>query len=196
MDREAAGFRDITGKLKKTEYTAVLDDTSVEGGQMWLRRTGHAVMMRVEIDVPQPKSVGVEGNSAEVYYPKMNTVQIYDLGKAGALVDQFLSLGFGSSGKDLQKNYSIAMGGEDNVNGQKTTRLELTPKDPKVKEQIKKVELWIPLDAGHPVQQKVTEPGGNYYLFTYSDLKLKSGQPESAFRLKLPANAKKEYPQK
>jgi len=196
MDREAATFRDITGKLKKTEYTAVLEDSSVESGQMWLRRTGHSAMMRVEIDVPQPKSVGVEGNSAQVFYPKMNTVQIYDLGKAGALVDQFLTLGFGSSGKDLQKNYSIKMGGEDSVNGQKMTRLELAPKTAKVQEQIKKVELWIPLTAGHPVQQKVTEPGGNYYLFTYSDLKLNSGLPESAFRLKLPANVTKETPQK
>lgn len=196
MDREAPTFHQITGKLKKTEFTAVVDDVSEESGRMWLRRTGNKVAMRVEIDVPQPKSVGVEENSASIYYPRMNTVQIYDLGKAGALVDQFLAIGFGSSGKDLQKNYAITVGGEENVNGEKTTRLTLVPKSAKVLEQIKNVELWIPLKAGHPVQQKVIEPGGNYYLFTYSELKLNPDLPEGEFRLKLPRDVKPEYPQR
>jgi outer membrane lipoprotein-sorting protein len=196
MDREAPTFHQIVGKLKKTEFTAVVDDVSTESGSMWLRRTGNNVAMRVEIDVPQPKSVGVEGSSASIYYPKMNTVQIYNLGKAGALVDQFLAIGFGSSGKDLQKNYTVTPGGADNVNGEKATRLGLVPKSAKVLEQIKSVELWIPLNAGHPVQQKVIEPGGNYYLFSYSELKLNPGLPESAFRLKLPPDVHKEYPQK
>ncbi len=196
MDQEARTFHQIAGKLKKTEFTAVLDDVSAESGRMWLLRTGHNVTMRVEIDVPQPKSVGVEGSSASIYYPRMNTVQIYDLGKAGALVDQFLAIGFGSSGKDLQANYTITLGGEETVNGAKTTRLKLVPKSPKVLDQIKSVELWIPLNAGHPVQQKVIEPGGNYYLFSYSELKLSSDLPESAFRLKLPSDVHKEFPNK
>jgi outer membrane lipoprotein-sorting protein len=196
MDREAAVFHDITAKLKKTEFTALVDDLSVEGGQMWLRRSGHAITMRVEISVPQPKSVSVEDNNAGIYYPKMNTLQIYDLGKAGALVDQFLVLGFGSAGKDLQKNYTIALGGDDTVGGEKATRLVLTPKSAKVLEQVKQVELWIPLNAGHPVQQKVIEPGGNYYLFTYSDVKLNPNLPSGEFHLKLPVDVHKEYPQK
>jgi outer membrane lipoprotein-sorting protein len=196
MDRDAAGFHEITAKLKKTEFTAVVDDLSVESGQMWLRRAGRAITMRVEIAQPQPKSVGVEDDKAEIYYPKLNTVQIYDLGKAGALVDQFLVLGFGSSGQDLLKNYAVTLGGEETVNGQRTTRLDLVPKSAKVLEQIQKVQLWIPPGAGYPVQQKIFEPGGNYYLFTYSDIKLNPGLPESAFRLKLPAGVHKEYPQK
>jgi outer membrane lipoprotein-sorting protein len=199
MNREADSFRQITAQLKKTEFTAVLDDRSVESGKLWLARTGHKIAMRVDITQPQPKAVGVEGDAAQVYYPKMGktgTVQIYDLGKAGALVDQFLVLGFGSSGKELLKNYAVTLGGEETVGGQKTSRLVLVPKSAKVLEQIQKVELWIPLDAGHPVQQKIYEPGGNYYLFTYSDLKLNPGLPESAFRLNLPEGVHKEFPQK
>ena len=195
MDLEAKTFHQITGKLQKTEFTAVLDDVSKESGRMWLQRAGGKLAMRVEIDVPQPKSVGVEGSSASIYYPKMNTVQIYDLGKAGALVDQFLAIGFGSSGKDLEKNYTVTPGGEEMVNGEKVTRLKLVPKSAKVLEQIRNVELWIPLNAGHPVQQKVIEPGGNYYLFTYSDLKLSTDLPADTFRLKLPGNVHVEKPQ-
>lgn len=196
MDKEAAGFHQITSKLKKTDYTAALNDSDSENGEMWLRRNGHDVIMRTEFAHPQLRSVAVEGGKAQIYYPKIRTVQIYDLGKAGALVDQFLVLGFGSSGKEIARNYTVAMGGEEAVNGEKVTRLELTPKSGKVQEQIRKVELWIPQGAGHPVQQRVTQPNGDYYLFTYSDIKLNPGLADSAFRLNLPSDVKREYPQK
>jgi outer membrane lipoprotein-sorting protein len=126
----------------------------------------------------------------------MNTVQVYDVGKSRSLVDQFVLLGFGTSGKELAKNYTVNATGEDIVKGRNTTRLELVPRSAKVKEQITKVELWIPLDAGHPVQQKFYQPGGDYYLVTYSDVQLNPNLPDDAFRLKLPANVKREYPQK
>ncbi len=196
MDKEAAGFHQINAKLKKADYTAVLNDSDVEAGEMWLRRNGKEIVMRTDFSAPQNRSVGVEAGKAQIFYPKLNTVQIYDLGKAGVLVDQFLVLGFGSSGKDIAKNYNATLGGEEKLNGENTSRLELTPKSAKILDQIKKVELWIPQTAGHPVQQRVTQPNGDYYLFTYSDIKLNPGLPESAFRLNLPAGVKKEYPQK
>ena len=196
MDKESASFRQLTARISKTEYTAVLDDSSVESGQMWLKRNGREVVMRVEISQPQGRSIGVVANTAQVYYPKMKTVQIYDLGKASALVDQFLVLGFGSSGKDLARSYTVTLAGEETVGGQTTSHLVLVPKSAKVLDQIKKVELWSPLNAGHPLQQRVVEPGGNYYLFTYSDLRLNPELPGSAFALNLPADVTKEYPQK
>jgi outer membrane lipoprotein-sorting protein len=197
MDGEAPTFHQITAKLKKTEFTEVLNDTTVETGNMWLRRTKGGLVMRTEFTTPKnQRSVGVEGNKAEIYYPNINTVQIYNLGKFGSLVDQFLVLGFGSSGKDIEKNYTVTFGGEETVGGQKTSQLELIPRSEKVRGQFDRIELWIPLKAGHPVQQRLNQPNGNYYLFTYTDIKLNPGLPAADFRLKLPDGAKKEYPQK
>jgi outer membrane lipoprotein-sorting protein len=196
MDRESAGFRQITSKVKKSDYTAALNDTTSESGEMWLRRNGRQIVMRTEFAAPQLRSLAVAAGKAQIYYPKIRTVQIYDLGKAGVLVDQFLVLGFGSSGKEIARNYTVTVGAEESIHGEKTSRLDLIPKSAKVLEQIRKVELWIPQGAGHPVQQRVTEPNGDYYLFTYSEIKLNPGLPESAFRLNLPAGVKEEYPQK
>ncbi len=196
LDRESKSFRQITAKLTRATHTAILNDTTSESGRMWMRRAGRNVSIRTEIIEPEARAYSFEGNTGQVYYPKMNTVQIYDVGKSRTLVDQFLLLGFGTSGTDLAKNYTVDAAGEDVLKGQKTTRLELVPRSPKVKEQITKVELWVPLDAGHPVQQKFYQPGGDYYLVTYSDVQLNPNLPDDAFRLKLPANVKREYPQK
>lgn len=197
MDAEAPAFHQITAKLKKTEFTEVLNDTTVEAGNFWLRRTNRGIVMRTEFTTPKnQRAVGVEGNRAEIYYPNINTVQIYDLGKFGSLVDQFLVLGFGNSGKEIGKSYTVTLGGEETVGGQKTSRLELIPRSEKVRGQFDRIELWIPLKAGHPVQQRLNQPNGNYYLFTYTDIKLNPSLPVADFRLTLPAGAKKEYPQK
>jgi outer membrane lipoprotein-sorting protein len=178
MDGEAPTFHQITAKLKKTEFTEVLNDTTVETGNMWLQRTKRGLVMRTEFTTPKnQRAVGVEGNRAEIYYPNINTAQIYDLGKFGSLVDQFLVLGFGSSGTEIAKRYTVTFGGEETVGGQKTSRLELIPKSEKVRGQFDRIELWIPLKAGHPVQQRLNQPNGNYYLFTYTDIKLNPGLP-------------------
>lgn len=197
MDQEAASFRDMTAKLKKAAFTAVLNETSEESGTIWMKRTGsRRVLMRVEITGSDSRWIGLDGTTGQIYYPKIQTVQIYDLGKNVALLDQFSLLGFGTPRKELEKSYSVRVSGGETVNGQQTTRLELTPKSAKILEQVEKVELWIPLDAGHPVRQRFLRPGGDFYLITYSDMKANPNLPDAAFRLNLPKGVKREYPQK
>jgi outer membrane lipoprotein-sorting protein len=196
MDREAASFRKMTAKLDRTTFTAVIDDRSTESGAIWLMRSGGKVECRGEVTGPDARSIGFRDNKAEIYYPKMKTVQIYDLGKEKSLVDQFLLVGFGSSGKELLKSYTVKAVGEETVGGQKTTHLELTPRSAKVQEQITRIDLWIPLNAGHPVKQKFLQPGGNYYDVVYTDVKVNPDIPDSAFKLNLPAGVKREYPSK
>jgi outer membrane lipoprotein-sorting protein len=196
MDKEARSFVQMTAKFKNTTYTKVLDDTSAEAGSIWLKRSGGKIEMRGEIAGEDARSFGLRGSEGQVYYPKLKTVQIYDLGEERGLVDQFLLLGFGSSGKELAQNYTVKVGGEEPVGGRKTTRLELVPKDKKMQEKIVRIDLWIPWDAGYPVQQKFVKPRGNYNLVLYWDVNVKPGLPDSEFRLALPPGTKRERPQK
>ena len=196
MDSEARGFGQMTAKFKNTTYTKVLDDTSAEVGSLWLKRSDGKIEMRGEIAGEDARAFGLRGSEGQVYYPKLKTVQIYDLGEERSLMDQFLLLGFGSSGKELAQNYTVKVGGDELVGGRKTTRLELVPKDKKMQEQIVRIDLWIPLDAGYPVQQKFLKPRGNYNLVLYWDVKVNPGLPDSEFRLALPPGTKRERPQK
>jgi len=196
MDREAASFRDMTAQLTKVSYTAVLKDSSQETGTIWMKRASGRAMMKVEIARPEPRAVALEGTTAQIYYPKIQTVQIYDLGKNRALIDQFSLLGFGSRRRDLERNYSIRLGGAEALDGVRTIRLELIPRSAQVREQVEKIELWIPVEGGPPVQQRFWQPGGDYYLIRYRDLRVNVGLTEQDCRLKLPPGVRKEYPQK
>lgn len=196
LDREAASFRDLTAQVRKASFTAVLKETNQETGAVWMKRAGGRVLMKVEITEPDPRSLALEGTTAQIYYPKIRTVQIYDLGKSRALLDQFSLLGFGTPRRELERNYRIRLGGEEVVEGRRTVRLELTPKSEKVRQQVEKVELWIPTDAGYPVQQRFLQPGGDYYLIRYADVRRNTGLSDAACRLNLPRDVRREYPQK
>jgi outer membrane lipoprotein-sorting protein len=192
MDESAANFKSMSGKIAKLTHTAVINEDSEESGSIWLKRQGSRdIRLLVEIGGPDPKSYALRERKVEVYYPKIQTVQVYDLGKQSDLLDQFLLLGFGTPTRDLLKGYSLRVVGEDTVAGQKAARVELIPKSDKVKQHLKKVELWISLADGHTVQQKFYEPSGDYRLATYSEVKW-NRVTDSEIALKLPKNVNRE----
>jgi outer membrane lipoprotein-sorting protein len=197
MDASSSSFKTAVAKIKRITHTAVLNDNSEESGTVsMMRNKGKDVRMLIEFTQPDPKSVSFQDRKAQIYYPKLNQVEIYDLGKYGKLVDQFLLLGFGTSGRDLANSYSIKVVGEDTVAGRKTVKLELVPKSQEAREQLTKVELWMAENAEFPIQQKFFQPSGDYIFITYSDVKMNEQLSPEALALKMPKDVKKVTPQK
>ena len=193
MDTAAAAFKGMTAQMKRLDHTAVINDTSEERGAVALRKTSKGVQILMDSTFPDKRTLWFQGRNLQIYLPKINTIQIYDLGKKRDQIDQFLVLGFGVSGKELQKQYTIKFNGSETVNGVKTSRVDLTPKSKDAQELFQHLELWIPESEGHAVQQKVYLRGGDYKLLTYSEIKINPAQTDAAFDLKAPKNAKKEY---
>jgi outer membrane lipoprotein-sorting protein len=163
---------------------------------MRLKKRGNDLAMLIEFTAPDRKMVSFSGQKAQIFYPKINTVQEYDLGKQRDLVNQFLLLGFGTSGKELSRNYNVKLAGQETVSGKSTARLELTPKNKKVAEQVRRIELWVDTATGQPMRQKFWQSAGDYTQVEYSNLKLNPGMADSEVALNLPAGVKREYPQK
>jgi outer membrane lipoprotein-sorting protein len=195
MDKVGPAFRDMSASLQRAEYTPVLKETEESQGLIRMKRVGpRDFRLLVEFKEPNPRTIAFEKATAELYYPKMQTVQVYNLGKSRSLVDQFLLLGFGSTGEELKRSYSIRLLGEQQISGEATTRIELVPLAATVLEHLKKAELWIAA-AGYPLQQKIYT-SSTEYTFTYSSVKINTDLPDDTLKLQLPKNVKREYPQK
>ena len=197
LDKAAIGFRGLTASIRKTTYTAIIKESTEESGRMTLfRPKPKDLRMLVEIDKPEIRAVSYQNRKIQVFYPKLMTVQEYDLGKQASLVDQFLLLGFGTSGKELQQSYDIKLTGEEALPGGKADRLELVPKSEEARKSVKRIEIWVSQADGVTVQQKVHQPSRDYVLISYSDIKLNPAMTEDSVKLKLPKGVKKETPQK
>jgi outer membrane lipoprotein-sorting protein len=130
--------------------------------------------------------------TVQVYYPNLQLVQVYDLGAQAKVLDQYILLGFGTPAKDLGAGYTIELAGTDAVDGKSAARLALIPKDAATREQLVKAEIWIPEDAGLPVQQKFYQKNGNYTLVKYSNLK-SSQASDKPLKLMVPDGTKTEH---
>jgi outer membrane lipoprotein-sorting protein len=199
MDQAASTFKAMTADVTQVSHTAAINDDDTELGTIAIRHAKpHPMEFLMHFHKPDEKIVHFKERVAEIYIPKSNSEQIYDLGKKNSLVQQFLLIGLGSSSEDVKSGYAVKLGGEDTVGGQKSVRLELTPKSPDVAKLFRLIEIWVAESgtaSGIAVQQKLHEEGGDYILQTYSNIKLDPGLPESAVKLVVQRDTVKSYPQ-
>jgi outer membrane lipoprotein-sorting protein len=192
MDKSAKDFRSLTADIENVKYTAVVNDTSTETGQIFVR---HDQKMRIEITKPEPRTILRTGDSLFLYNPKINRVEEYDLGKNRAMVDQYVRLGFGTKSEDLRKSYLVTVTGEEDLDHRKTVVVELTPKSEQVRSQITRIRMWIDEASWLPIQQKFYEAGsGDYILFHYSNMMKNLKISESKFKQDWPKNVSREKP--
>lgn len=197
MDRAAAGFRGISAQIEQVSHTAVINDTTVESGSIVLYRPKpRDLRMLAEFTKPDPRAVSYANRKVQIFYPKINTVQEYDLGKQGALIDQFLLLGFGTPGSELGKSYDVKHTGRETIGGAACDVLELTPRDPEALKHVRRIEIWVSEQTGQPVRQKIHQPSRDYREIRYSGLKLNPPLNDDSVRLKLPRGVKRTSPQK
>jgi outer membrane lipoprotein-sorting protein len=193
LDSESKSFHALSANLERTKVTVVVNDRSTESGQIWVRGDDK---MLLELAPPDGRVILRDGGKLFVYNPKAKRVEEYDLGKHRALVDQFLLLGFGSSGNDLKKGYLVTLQGEQILDKKKVFLLDLTPKSDKVREQFSKIELWIDEATWLPVRQKFLETGsGDYLEIHYTNLMRNPKIPDSRFKKIWPKDVTKVKPQ-
>ena len=188
MDQAAPNFHAMSANVSMIEYQKILDDRTTDTGTLKMQRKGKNV--RAVVSFPD-RMIGFLGDIVRIYFSNTQSYQDYKIGQNSDVLNQFLLLGFGSSGRELAQAYDITLGGTENVAGQNVTKLVLIPKDSKVKERLSKIDVWIPSDAANPVQQQFYEPSGNWRKVTYSDIVVNPSMP-GTLEMKLPQGAKKQ----
>ncbi|MBV8552450.1 MAG: outer membrane lipoprotein-sorting protein [Acidobacteriaceae bacterium] len=195
MDAAAPTFHAMSSDVEMLTYTAILSDKTDEKGTLTMQKLKSGEV-RAILDfqgASDAREIAFLGKIVRIYYPNLKTYQDYDVGKNTNVLNQFLLLGFGSSGKDLAANYDITAEGAEKVAGQDAAKLLLAPKNEQVKARLSKIEIWIPNNAAYPVQQQFYEPSGNYRIVTYTDVKL-NPPVKGTLELKLPHDVKRQGP--
>jgi outer membrane lipoprotein-sorting protein len=197
MDQNSASFKAASGNLERISHNAAVDvDHSASGTVLLKRMKGRDLRALINFTQPEPQQVLIAGTIADIYYPKMETVQEYDLGKHKALFDQFYLLGFGGSGKELAAAYAIKYVGSEDIGGAKSSHLELVPKPAEALKSVRKVDLWLSEASGYTSQLRIAVPSGDTTTLIYSNLKVNPNIPDSALKLNLPKGVHTVHPGK
>jgi outer membrane lipoprotein-sorting protein len=194
MDQVAARFTSAQAEFEWDRYERVISEIDdVQTGVIYYRRKGNTVEMMADIrkDGPsanelkqQPKYVLFSDDKIQIYQPVANQLTVYNLGKNSSEFETYLVLGFGASGQDLMKQFDVSLVGPEAVQGVSTAKLQLIPKSEKVRNNFKQIFLWIDLDRGISVQQKLITPQDDYRFAKYSAIKLNEPIKNEVFQLK------------
>jgi len=192
MDDAGKRLRTLSANLEYTKVTVLVNDKSTEEGRLFLSKgnKGKGQEIRVEMQQPESKVILFKNNKAEIYLPKINQIQEYNLQQKTGLVEEFLLLGFGAETGDLTKSYNVKYLKEEELGGETTAVLELVPRKQSVAAQLTKIQMWVSEDSWMPAQQQFFEPGGDYMIARYTAIKVNLKFPPSTFDIPPSAGAK------
>jgi len=201
MDKAASGFKNMTARATYVIHTDVINEDSTEAGTVVMKKVrAGEVQGLIDFVGLDKRTVAFENRRLRIYYPKMNIIHEFDLGKHGEQLDQFLMIGFGTSGTALAKGYEVSVLGTETVKGFEsiqTIRLQLIPKTGEARQYVTQLELWIPESGDpYPLQEKISEPSRDYRRITYTGIKTNQPLPPDALQLKPAPGFKTEYPGK
>jgi hypothetical protein len=181
-----------TATIRVKTHTAVINEDETQTGTVAVKRFGpNELHFLINFTGENAQAIALKGRKLEIYYPKLNTIREYDIGKYKDVAEKLSLLGFGTPGRELAANYEVDNLGGERVESQDSVHLQLTPKAADVLKQLTRVDLWLSVKNNSPVQKKFQLPGGDYRLVTYSDVSVNPPHmPASA--LDLPTNAKRE----
>jgi outer membrane lipoprotein-sorting protein len=191
MDEAATRFRTTEANFAWTQYNKVIDEpTETQTGKIYFRRAGKDIQMAAEITKPEMKMLVFSGGKIQIYQPRIDQIDVYDAGSHREEFESFLVLGFGGGGHEMLKSFDVQYVGEEKINAVDATKLDLTPKSEKVRQQFSHILLWIDPEKGISVQQQLFQASGDYRLAKYSDIQLNQKIPDSVFKLKTSGKTK------
>ena len=185
-------LRTLSANLDYTKVTILVNDKSTEQGRLFFRKgsKGKTAEIRIEFLQPESKIILFKKNKAQIYMPKINQIQEFNLEQKSGLVEEFLLLGFGAETGDLRKSYDIRYLKEEELGGETTAVLELIPRKQSLSAQLTRIEMWVSEDSWMPAQEQFFEPSGDYMIAKYSDVKVNLALPSSSFEIHPAAGAK------
>jgi len=190
MNDAAKRLKSLSANLTYTKVTVLVNDKSREEGRLFFRK-GKTPEIRIEMQQPESKVILFKKNKAEIYLPKINQLQEYSLEQKSGLVEEFLLLGFGSETGELKKSYRLKYMKEEDLDGDMTAVLELTPRKESLASQLTKIQMWVSEESWLPAQQQFFEPGGDYLIASYTAMKVNLRIPSSTFEIHPAEGAKR-----
>jgi len=186
LNVSAVNFRSATADVEfDTIETDPVPDTDVQKGVIYYDRKDGSVRMGAHMSEhngkPSGKAYTYIDGKVKLFEPGINQVTAYN---GAAKWESYIILGMGASGKDLEAKWDIAYKGQEEMNGVKTEKLELVAKDPAMRKNLTKVDIWLDADHAVSLQQVFTFSSTSTYVSHFSNFKFNQSLPREAFTFK------------
>jgi outer membrane lipoprotein-sorting protein len=188
IDRQADGFQSALARVEVIRRDIEGKEVSRQLGNGYINKDGE---IRLDLDEGQ-RTLLVERNLVSKFDGTAQQVEEYSLSKHKDRLEPFATLGFSTTGKDLDDGYLLTLLGEEQIGESRTIGIEMTPKKEKDRETVGKIRLYIDQAAWMPKRQEITDTQTNQTLvITYSNMARNLKLNPDLFKAKWPKGTKR-----
>jgi hypothetical protein len=168
MNAASAKFTSAQADLRQELFTKALHDTETQTGQIYFLHKAGAIQMGMKMLPPEaspgtPPAQIIEFKDGKLQVLNTGTNQIDQFnasGKNQSLAETIMTVGFGGSGTDLQKAWTITDQGPETLNGVQTQKLDLVPHDQTIKNTYSHITIWVDSVRDVSLKQTLFEASG------------------------------------
>ena len=188
MDTAAQKFHSAQADFQWDQYERVVDNTDTQKGTIYFLRSGSATQMAAQVKQfngqPDEKDVVFKDGVLQFYQPKIAQMTVFHAGQNQQRFESFLTLGFGGSGSDLKKNWTITDQGTETIDGVKTVKLDLVAKQDSVRNMFEHVTIWVDPARAISLKQQFFEPSGDFRTAFYRNIRYNQKVSPAVFNIK------------
>jgi len=201
LDLASTSFRSAEANLRIDMFERVVQDTSTECGVIYYLRQSSSIQMDsktsavsgnscpdTSFTAPASRIADYKNGTLQMFEPLANHLTILSAGANQGQIESFLTLGFGASGRDLAKAWTITEQGTETLNdGSKevaTVKLKLVAKDPAILKNLSYVLIWVDPARGLSLKQQFFTPAGDYRTTYFTNIRYNQKVDTATFAIK------------
>ena len=175
MDAASAKFHSAQADVKKEHFEKIVNDTSGDSGSVYFLRVGIGTQAGVKLENGQVFEY--KNGAGRLYNAQTNHLDRFSTsGSNQARAEAFLTLGFGGTGSDLAKAWTITDQGTEQMNdGSKNIdveKLDLVSKEASVRNNYSHITIWVDPARDISLKQIFFTPSGDTDSATYKNFRL------------------------
>jgi outer membrane lipoprotein-sorting protein len=184
MDAASLKFQSAEATFRWDLYERVVKQITTQTGTIYFKKQGTATTMGAKIVSPSVKFLEYHDNRFRLYEPATDHLTVITSKGNQGQMETFLTLGFGGSGEDLKKAWTISDLGDETIDGVQTAKLDLVPKDPAVRNNCTHMTIWVDPTRGIALKQSFYMPSEDYRTAVYTDIKYNQKVDEKPYQIK------------
>ncbi len=183
MDTASLKFQSAEASFHWDLYEKVIQQvTTQQAGTIYFRREDGKTVMGAKMISPSVKLIDYKDSVLRLF--DVPTDHLTTVHSKGSQMESFLTLGFGGSGKDLVKTWTISDLGMETVDGVETAKMDLVSKDPSVRSNISHVIIWVDPVRDVSLKQVFYLTSEDYRTAVYTDIRLNGKVDERPYQIK------------
>jgi len=201
MDTSSARFTSAQADIRQELYTSAVHDTETQPGQIYFLRKGGSTQMGMKLlppdaapGTPPAQVMELKDGKARMFNPGTNQVDEFSAaGKNQQLTETFMTLGFGGSGTDLAKAWTITDEGTEAISEAgkpiQTQKLDLVSRDQNIKNNFSHITIWLDPVRDVSLKQVFFEasagkPSGDTRTVYFTNIRLNQPVDLASFAIK------------